>query len=769
MSGSRILVTDAQERSMLAAIRCLGDAGLRVTAAADARLAPGLWSRSCSSRRILPDLSISVAEFIEQLVTIVRREPYQALLAGSDATLYAVSRDRSLLAPFVELGLPEHDVVLRALDKTAFARDAAKVGFATPDAVVCDRYEEALAAAQAFRFPLLVKPAQTVVGVDGGLARRGTVLVGDERALHEALGVFGACIVQRRSSGRVIGFGGVATPDGLLGSVASRYRRIWPPDAGNACFSTTFTPSAELARLVQALVAEIGWQGLFQLELIEGNDGSIQAIDFNPRAYGSMGLAGAAGAPLTALWCAWLRGEQPEPVVARPDVQYRWEDADARHIFWQLRGRDYRGAVRAVAPRRGVAHAFAKARDPLPLLVRGAQLASQRGLRERLRSTATRAVGGAAKSSAGRASGPSQPNSQPPARGTEAAERLFLEPLESLESGRDSWTMLAERTANISSTWEWADVWWRHFGRGRRLSLAAVRTPDRGIIAVLPLYAEGHHLPIPITRFVGHGVADQLGPVCDPSDAGTLAWALQSIGGRRGIFLGERLPGAHDWERELGGRVLRSEISPAIALVDEGDWDDYLGARSSNFRQQVRRRARRLASGLGVTFRLADDPARLDADFDTLVALHEARWAGRSSAFAGARRAFHRDFAAAALRAGWLRLWMAEADGTAVAAWYGFRFAGVESYYQSGRDPAWERHSVGAGLLEHSIREAFVDGMREYRLLRGDEGYKQRYASSAEMVTTVAVPYGELSRIALAAAVAVAPTARAGLARLRSR
>ena len=47
-----------------------------------------------------------------------------------------------------------------------------------------------------------------------------------------------------------------------------------------------------------------------------------------------------------------------------------------------------------------------------------------------------------------------------------------------------------------------------------------------------------------------------------------------------------------------------------------------------------------------------------------------------------------------------------------VAAWYGFRFAGIESYYQSGRDPEWDRHAVGAGILEHSIRQAFADGMQ---------------------------------------------------------
>jgi hypothetical protein len=44
---------------------------------------------------------------------------------------------------------------------------------------------------------------------------------------------------------------------------------------------------------------------------------------------------------------------------------------------------------------------------------------------------------------------------------------------------------------------------------------------------------------------------------------------------------------------------------------------------------------------------------------------------------------------------------------------------GVESFYQAGRDPRYDRFKVGAAILEHSIREAFQDRMREYRLLRG--------------------------------------------------
>jgi len=69
-----------------------------------------------------------------------------------------------------------------------------------------------------------------------------------------------------------------------------------------------------------------------------------------------------------------------------------------------------------------------------------------------------------------------------------------------------------------------------------------------------------------------------------------------------------------------------------------------------------------------------------------------------------------------------------------VAAWYGFRFAGIESYYQSGRDPDWDRHAVGAGILEHSIREAFADGMEfanAYSELNDPDEQRRRFEQQA--------------------------------------
>ncbi len=312
---------------------------------------------------------------------------------------------------------------------------------------------------------------------------------------------------------------------------------------------------------------------------------------------------------------------------------------------------------------------------------------------------------------------------------------------------RSDWAALAEQSGNVFGTWEWIDAWRRHFGDGVRPAVALARDHDDRPVALLPLGVSGRR-PFRVARFMGHGPADEQGPVCAPE---AIPGAFGSLlEGPRGwdVLLAERLPPGHG----LHGRELRREPSPVVDRP-EGGWDEYLAGRSKNVRSQVGRKQRKLEREHDLRFRLCEDPECLAEDMRTLVRLHNARWGEEGSgAMSESRAAFHEDFAAIALERGWLRLWLAEADGEPVAAWYGFRFAGAESYYQSGRDPEWERSSVGLVLLVHTIREAMQDGMREYRLLRGGETYKDRFATRDPGVETVAVGRGVGRMVALAGA-----------------
>lgn len=329
-----------------------------------------------------------------------------------------------------------------------------------------------------------------------------------------------------------------------------------------------------------------------------------------------------------------------------------------------------------------------------------------------------------------------------------APNPMVLEPLSDLNSARRHWDRLAESAGHPFATPEWMEAWWRHLGAGHEPATFACRDGDGEPFAILALGVE-RRLGARVARFAGHGPADLLGPVCDPADAPAAADALRGAvaAARCHVLLGEQAPTELGYAQALGAAPISRQVCPSVAVRGR-TWDEYLADRSQNFRQQARRKPRKLAREHRVEYRLSADPERLDADLDVLARLHGARWGAASGALRGAALDFHRDFAAAALRRGWLRLWTMEVDGEPVAALYGLRYGNVEWYYQSGRDPRWDGAAVGFVLLCHSMQAAFADGVREYNLLRGDEEYKRRFADVEHGTEAFVAGRGPLTRTA---------------------
>ena len=336
----------------------------------------------------------------------------------------------------------------------------------------------------------------------------------------------------------------------------------------------------------------------------------------------------------------------------------------------------------------------------------------------------------------------------PPSGG--GARVQYVESLEAIPPA--DWERLAARAGHVFATPEWLGAWWRWYGGARPLLVGLVRRNGE-LVAILPLHV-WRRRGLPVLRFAGHGPSDQLGPVCapltDPDVADAVGSAVSAIPYRRFVLLAELVPSDHRFGQLVGGRTLYTDESPLLRF-DEESWDEFLRRRGANFRQQVRRFPRKLAAVGEVSFRLSSDSSTLDRDLDTLFALHRRRWQGAETPFLR-MAGFHREMAARALERGWLRLWMLEVGGRPVAALYGFRFGGVESAYQGGRDPALARYPLGFILISHAVREALGDGMREYHLLRGGEQYKARFANTDRNLETSAVARGATADVVLAMA-----------------
>ena len=319
----------------------------------------------------------------------------------------------------------------------------------------------------------------------------------------------------------------------------------------------------------------------------------------------------------------------------------------------------------------------------------------------------------------------------------------------------DEWRALAEAQGNAFTTPEWYAAYARHYGHDAPPFVVRVRDADGTLAGLLPLCRSGRTV-----RFAGANVGDRFGPVAVPGREAEVARAAAGALGREAVVLHNVDAGA-PWIPALGeglrGRVsatrLRGSVLPYVPLTGH-TWDTFLGARSRNFRQQVRRKERALVEGRGAVYRTTSSPDEVTRDVAEFFRLHAARWddrEGGSTITSPTVHAFHADFAAAALERGWLRMSFLEVGGDAaersstggerraVAALYAWRIGGRYAYFQAGFDPEWAAASVGLVLMAHTVRSAIEEGAEEYDLLLGDENYKARFATDEREVETLVV------------------------------
>jgi predicted ATP-grasp superfamily ATP-dependent carboligase len=89
-------------------------------------------------------------------------------------------------------------------------------------------------------------------------------------------------------------------------------------------------------------------------------------IDLNPRPYGSLGLAVAAGLNLPGIWADVVLGREPIVTDYRIGRRYRAEMRELGFLTEALAARDVRSVSAALLPRRRTTHAVLSLRDPAP-------------------------------------------------------------------------------------------------------------------------------------------------------------------------------------------------------------------------------------------------------------------------------------------------------------------------------------------------------------------------------------------------------------------
>ena len=341
------------------------------------------------------------------------------------------------------------------------------------------------------------------------------------------------------------------------------------------------------------------------------------------------------------------------------------------------------------------------------------------------------------------------------------------------------WDDLLHRSVSdvVFLTWQWQQVWWRHFGAREdcTLHLLVLKDERSTLVGIAPLFIasaplppakeykqgelrpEGEGPPLRIVRFVGGiDIADYL-DVIAPADR------LQEVWDAITVYLSEiqehwdvvdlhSLPEwspsqtlltqvADDWH--LNAKVFPEDVCPVLELPDE--WDPYLMSLRKKDRHELRRKVRKLEGREGVRWYLVTptDREAMRAGMRAFLYLHRKSGVDKAHFMDDDMATFFIEMAESLLDTGWLDLAILEVDSQPAAAYFSYNYGGRIYLYNSGYDPKFAAYSAGIALLAYRIHKAINQGIKHFDFLRGDEAYKFDFGARATFVYRAIMSPGE--------------------------
>ncbi|MBG6179569.1 hypothetical protein [Arthrobacter sp. CAN_A1] len=336
--GPRALViSTSRDRGALAGVRSLHQSGWLVgvgTPDDDGGMLGA--SVSCSSRHVIPRPRQDGTAFIEGVRRAVALGSYDVVFGGGDDWMAALATYRQDIP--TRVAHPPATVVDAALNKVDLSARAQHLGLTAPRTLPAT--EQAIAEWQG---PVVVKclshwahgqtrPHRIEAKLFPDVVSAGPQIDRVRKAGAEP-------ILQERVKGHLGALIGVFHDGRLDGRVQQVTSRLWPTPNGVSTRAETVPVDEELAARAEALLRDLGWWGLVELQFLIDNDGVHHLIDLNGRFFGSMALTNASRPGLTDLWGRLVLGKSVERLPdAIPGMRYAWTAGDLRRASVERRG-----------------------------------------------------------------------------------------------------------------------------------------------------------------------------------------------------------------------------------------------------------------------------------------------------------------------------------------------------------------------------------------------------------------------------------------------
>ncbi|HEY0687077.1 MAG TPA: ATP-grasp domain-containing protein [Steroidobacter sp.] len=330
MTTLRVLITDADNRSALAATRSLGARGHKVIIAAERHPALASVSRYASAVESCPSPSADPQGFVAAIVQIAARQRIDVLLPMTEITTLLLTEHQHLLPEHCRLPFPPMECVARASNKAYVVQTAHELGVPIPATHIVDSGAEAVSLAETLTFPAVIKPARSRVRTASGWISTAVSYAATreiyEHKVQNLRPEEYPVLIQERIQGPGVGVFACFDRGKPVAWFTHRRIREKPPSGGVSVLRESAPLDPAAVEHATKLLTHLGWHGVAMVEFKrDDRDGSLRLMEINGRFWGSLQLAIDAGVDFPSLLVELAAGRHPAPIQSyRVGVRSRW-------------------------------------------------------------------------------------------------------------------------------------------------------------------------------------------------------------------------------------------------------------------------------------------------------------------------------------------------------------------------------------------------------------------------------------------------------------
>jgi predicted ATP-grasp superfamily ATP-dependent carboligase len=330
-----VIVTNARNRIAYNVVRSLGQKGVTVHTADFVPRSMSFASRYSSGHFVYPSPFRDPEGFVRCLEEQIARVSAQVLIPVFEET-FLISKHKERLSAAVSMVVPDYSQILLAHNKRDWEPLARRLDIPVPASYSPDELRRG--GVRDIRYPVFVKPKQG--GGAWGIQEVPSAQILQELLAHESYvgKAWDRFFVQEKIVGHTHCVAMLFNKGQLRATVGYQQLRDYPAKGGQATLRVSVRHEAA-EHGFRRLLEDLQWHGTCQADfIVDDRTGAAYLIDINPRLWGSLTQAIAAGVDFPYLIYRLARDGDVAPVTSfKIGVVARWIGGDLAALPYRLR------------------------------------------------------------------------------------------------------------------------------------------------------------------------------------------------------------------------------------------------------------------------------------------------------------------------------------------------------------------------------------------------------------------------------------------------